>query len=148
MDHTSRAMLAQCQVGGAPEEVPAFQPLLAGLDLAGTVITADALQTHPQAAEFLVADKQAHYLFQVKANQPTLLARCTGRSTSPPRYAAMLAIHADPSPPSGSTSDEPDITTERRSPARCRGPPEHARRGHILRRSCGDRWPWRGRTRG
>jgi hypothetical protein len=41
-----------------------------------------------------------------------------GRSTSPPRYAAMLATHADPSPPSGSTSDEPDITTERRSPGR------------------------------
>jgi predicted transposase YbfD/YdcC len=78
MDHTSRAVLAQCQVGGAPEEVPAFQPLLAGLDLAGTVITADALQTHPQAAEFLVTRKHAHYLFTVKANQPTLLARCTG----------------------------------------------------------------------
>jgi predicted transposase YbfD/YdcC len=78
MDHTSRAVLAQCQVDGAPEEVPAFQPLLDGLDLAATVITADALQTHPQAAEFLVADKHAHYLFQVKANQPTLLARCTG----------------------------------------------------------------------
>jgi hypothetical protein len=42
------------------------------------VITADALQTHPEAAEFLVSRKQAHYLFQVKANQPTLLARCTG----------------------------------------------------------------------
>jgi predicted transposase YbfD/YdcC len=76
MDHTSRAVLAQRQVGGAPQEVPAFQPLLDGLDLAGTVITADALQTHPQAAEFLVTRKQAHYLFQVKANQPTLLARC------------------------------------------------------------------------
>ncbi len=35
MDHTSRAVLAQHQVGGAPEEVPAFQPLLAPLDLAG-----------------------------------------------------------------------------------------------------------------
>jgi predicted transposase YbfD/YdcC len=45
------------------------------LDLAGVVVTADALQTHPQAAEFLVAAKQAHYLFTVKANQPTLLAR-------------------------------------------------------------------------
>jgi predicted transposase YbfD/YdcC len=78
MDHTSRAVLAQRQVGGAPEEVPAFQPLLDGLDLAGTVITADALHTHPQAAEFLVTRKQAHYLLQVKANQPTLLARCTG----------------------------------------------------------------------
>jgi predicted transposase YbfD/YdcC len=78
MDHTSRAVLAQCQVGGAPEEVPAFQPLLDGLDLSGTVITADALQTHPEAAEFLVIRRHAHYLFQVKANQPTLLARCTG----------------------------------------------------------------------
>jgi predicted transposase YbfD/YdcC len=76
MDHTSRAVLAQCQVGGAPEEVPAFTPLLAGLDLAGVVVTADALQTHPEAAEFLVTGKQAHYLLQVKANQPTLLARC------------------------------------------------------------------------
>jgi hypothetical protein len=45
-----------------PEEVPAFQPLLAALDLAGTVITADALQTHPQAAEFLVTRKHAHCL--------------------------------------------------------------------------------------
>jgi predicted transposase YbfD/YdcC len=76
MDHTTRAVLTQRQVGGAPEEVPAFAPLLADLDLAGTVVTADALQTHPEAAEFLVGDKHAHYLFCVKANQPTLLARC------------------------------------------------------------------------
>jgi hypothetical protein len=40
------------------------------------VVTADALQTHPEAAEFLVSRKQAHYLSQVKANQPTLLDRC------------------------------------------------------------------------
>src|SRR4029453_2543631 len=52
--HTSRAVLAQHQVGGAPEEVPAFAPLLAPLDLADVVVTADALQTHPEAAEFLV----------------------------------------------------------------------------------------------
>ena len=76
MDHATRAVLAQHQVGGAPEEVPAFAPLLAGLNLAGVVITADALHTHADAAEFLVAGKQAHYLFTVKANQPTLLARC------------------------------------------------------------------------
>jgi predicted transposase YbfD/YdcC len=78
MDHASRAVLAQRQVGGAPEEVPAFAPLLDLLDLAGVVVTADALQTHPEAAEFLVTRKQAHYLFVVKANQPTLLARCAG----------------------------------------------------------------------
>jgi predicted transposase YbfD/YdcC len=41
------------------------------------VVTADALQTHCEAAEFLVTRKQAHYLFVVKANQPTLLERLT-----------------------------------------------------------------------
>jgi predicted transposase YbfD/YdcC len=76
MDHASRAVLAQRQVGGAPEEVPAFAPLLAPLDPTGVVVTADALQTHPEAAEFLVGVKQAHYLLVVKANQPTLLDRC------------------------------------------------------------------------
>jgi predicted transposase YbfD/YdcC len=77
MDHATRTVLAQREVHGAPGEVPAFQPLLADLDLAGTVVTADALQTHAGAAEFLVVGKQAHYLFVVKANQPALLARCT-----------------------------------------------------------------------
>jgi predicted transposase YbfD/YdcC len=56
--------------------VPAFARLLAPLDLADVVVTVDALQTHPEAAEFLVTSKQAHYLFAVKANQPTLLDRC------------------------------------------------------------------------
>jgi predicted transposase YbfD/YdcC len=76
MDHTTRTVLAQRQVDGAPGEVPGFRPLLADLDLAGVVVTADALQTHREAAEFLVTGKQAHYLFTVKANQPTLLDRC------------------------------------------------------------------------
>ena len=42
------------------------------------VVTADALHTHADAAEFLVTGKQAHYLFTVKANQPLLLERCAG----------------------------------------------------------------------
>ena len=45
MDHTTRAVLAQRQVGGAPEEVPGLRSLLAGLDLAGVVVTVDALHT-------------------------------------------------------------------------------------------------------
>jgi predicted transposase YbfD/YdcC len=77
MDHTTRAVLAQRQVGGAPEEVPAFAPLLERLDLTNVVVTADALQTHPEAADLLVRDKRAHYLFVVKANQPHLLDHCT-----------------------------------------------------------------------
>jgi len=50
MDHATRTVLAQRQVDGAPGEVPAFQPLLAELDLAGVVVTADALHTHADAA--------------------------------------------------------------------------------------------------
>ena len=78
IDHATRAVPAQRQVDGAPEEVPAFAPLLAPLDLAGVVVTADALQTHPEAAEFLVCEQHAHYLLVVKANQTLLLARCQG----------------------------------------------------------------------
>jgi predicted transposase YbfD/YdcC len=76
MDHATRAVLAQRQVNGAPGEVPGFAPLLANLDLTGAVVTADALQTHRDAAEFLVSSKQADYLFTVKANQPVLRGRC------------------------------------------------------------------------
>ena len=76
MDHTTRAVLAQRHVDGAPGEVPGLVPLLASLDLAGAVITADALHTHAATAEWLVTSKQAHYLLTVKANQPTLLDRC------------------------------------------------------------------------
>jgi predicted transposase YbfD/YdcC len=86
MGHTSRAVLAQRQVGGAPKEVPAFAPLLAALDLTRVVVTADALQTHLEAAEFLVGVKQAHYLLVVKANQPTVLGPCA-------RLADLLRGH-------------------------------------------------------
>jgi predicted transposase YbfD/YdcC len=76
MEHATRAVLAQREVNGAPGEVPAFQPLLADLELTRVVVTADALQTHRDAAKFLVEAKHAHYLFTVKANRPALLARC------------------------------------------------------------------------
>jgi DDE_Tnp_1-associated len=60
MDHATRAVLTQRHVDGAPGEVPGLAPLLAPLDLAGVVVTADALQTHPEAAEFLVTGKRTH----------------------------------------------------------------------------------------
>jgi hypothetical protein len=51
MDHTTRTVLAQRAVDGAPGEVPGFAPLLDPLDLAGVVVTADALG-HAPAAEY------------------------------------------------------------------------------------------------
>jgi hypothetical protein len=73
---STRVVLAQRQVNGAPGEVPGFAPLLANLDLTGAVVTADALQIHRDAAEFLVSSKQVDDLFTVKANQPLLWGRC------------------------------------------------------------------------
>ena len=77
LDHHDGAVLAQRQVDGAPGEVPAFQPLLAGLDLAGVVVTADALHTQRDHASFLV-DRGADDLLVVKANQPTRHAQLAG----------------------------------------------------------------------
>jgi predicted transposase YbfD/YdcC len=77
LDHHDGAVLAQRQVDGAPGEVPAFQPLLAGLDLGGVVVTADALHTQRDHANFLV-DRGADYLLVVKANQPGLHAQLVG----------------------------------------------------------------------
>src|SRR6266536_1736927 len=72
MDHTSRAILAQTQVDAKTNEIARFQPLLEGLDLAGRVLTADAMHTQREHADWLVSVKHAAYLLIVKANQPAL----------------------------------------------------------------------------
>jgi len=48
------------------------QPLLDSLDLAGQVVTADALHPQHAYAGWLVGVKHAAYVLVVKANQPTL----------------------------------------------------------------------------
>jgi predicted transposase YbfD/YdcC len=78
LDHHDGVVLAQRDVAGTTNEISQFQPLLEGLDLAGAVVTADALHTQRDHAEFLVAGKHANYLFIVKANQPTLHAQLIG----------------------------------------------------------------------
>ena len=49
-------------------------PLLDVIDIKGKTITGDALLTQRRLADYLVADRQAHYHFTVKGNQPGLLA--------------------------------------------------------------------------
>jgi len=48
-------------------------PLLQAIEVSGREITADALHTQRKLATYLV-ERQAHYHFSVKANQPTLQA--------------------------------------------------------------------------
>jgi predicted transposase YbfD/YdcC len=77
LDHHDGAVLAQREVPAATNEIAEFQPLLAGLDLAGALITADALHAQRDHAAFLV-DAGADYLLVVKANQPALHAQLLG----------------------------------------------------------------------
>jgi len=51
-----------------------FVPLLEGMDIAGKTVTADALLAQRNLARYLVEERDVHYLFTVKGNQPTLLA--------------------------------------------------------------------------
>jgi predicted transposase YbfD/YdcC len=72
MDHTSRAVLGQADIDHTTNEIARFRPLLEGLDLAGRVVTADALHTQREHADWLVTTKHAAYLLIVKHNQPAL----------------------------------------------------------------------------
>jgi predicted transposase YbfD/YdcC len=72
MDHPSRAVLGQTDVDATSNEIARFRSLLASLDLAGRVVTADALHTQREHADWLVTVKHAAYLLIVKTNQPTL----------------------------------------------------------------------------
>jgi predicted transposase YbfD/YdcC len=73
MDHATAAVLAQADVDHTTNEIARFRPLLERLDLTDAVITADALPTQREHANWLVTHKHADdLLLLVKANQPTL----------------------------------------------------------------------------
>jgi predicted transposase YbfD/YdcC len=74
-DQRSGAVLTQAEVDGKTNEITRFAPLLEPLDLAGTVVTADAMHTQREHAQFLVTGKKAHYILAVKNNQPSLYAQ-------------------------------------------------------------------------
>jgi predicted transposase YbfD/YdcC len=67
--------LDQIEVDAKHNETTHFQELLASLDLAGVVVTFDALHTVRANLDWLVTTKQAHYIAIVKRNQPLLYAR-------------------------------------------------------------------------
>ncbi|MFI6991372.1 ISAs1 family transposase [Nonomuraea wenchangensis] len=72
--HDTQTFVAQRQIEAKSNEIPAFTPLLSGLDLSGAVVTADALHTQHDHARHINA-AGGHYLFIVKGNQPTLHRR-------------------------------------------------------------------------
>jgi predicted transposase YbfD/YdcC len=54
-------------------EIKMAIPLLEAIDIAGKEVSADALLTQRKLADYLVRERQAHYHFTVKGNQPGIL---------------------------------------------------------------------------
>jgi len=70
ISHTDGVVLGQVDVEVKTNEIP-MPILLDGIDLTRTVVTADAMHCQRSHADYLVAQRCAHYL-TVKGNQPVL----------------------------------------------------------------------------
>ncbi|HYV28005.1 MAG TPA: ISAs1 family transposase [Candidatus Eisenbacteria bacterium] len=57
-------------VAKGSNEIPAVQAVLRRVDLDGSLVTADALNTQTETARIVVQEKGGDYLFTVKGNQP------------------------------------------------------------------------------
>ncbi|MGH3875384.1 MAG: ISAs1 family transposase [Pseudonocardiaceae bacterium] len=79
IDQHARVVLGQVKVEGKTNEITAFAPLLntlGDIDLAGVVITADALHTQRDHVADL-HERGAHWVLTVKGNQPRLRRQLT-----------------------------------------------------------------------
>lgn len=69
LDHTTGLVLAQLDVGEKTNEITCFQPLLDTVaELAGVVVTSDAMHTQREHAGYLLG-RGAHYIAIVKDNR-------------------------------------------------------------------------------
>ena len=71
--HKEGIVVGQQKVDSKTNEITRVKPLLEELDIEGGVVTADALLTQREIAEYVVNEKHADYVFTVKANQRRLL---------------------------------------------------------------------------
>ncbi|MGS2620091.1 ISAs1 family transposase [Micromonospora sp. LZ34] len=77
-DQATGVVLASTDVDGKTNEITRFAPLLDQIsDLRDTVITVDALHCQRDHVEYL-AERGAHWILTVKANQPNLHAQLAG----------------------------------------------------------------------
>jgi predicted transposase YbfD/YdcC len=75
LDHGHGVVLGQVDVEAKTNEISMFATLLNRIDLAGAVVTADALHAQRAHADYLVTQRGAHYVITVKRNQPGLHAQ-------------------------------------------------------------------------
>ncbi|MGH3922974.1 MAG: ISAs1 family transposase [Pseudonocardiaceae bacterium] len=81
--HDGAIVIAQRQIPNKGSEIGELKALVAELDLAGKVVTVDALHTQRTTAQHLVSVKGADYIMTIKANQPRLLAAAQQATSGP-----------------------------------------------------------------
>jgi len=82
LDHTTGTVIGQESIGHKTNEIPHFAHLMGKIgDLDGTVVTADALHTQREHAEYLHTHG-AHYVLTVKNNQRALRERISSQTWS------------------------------------------------------------------
>ena len=75
VEQGSGLVLGQLGIDSKTNEIPALRDLARGLDLAGRVVTADAMHAQRKTARCLLGDCRADYLITaIKDNQATMLA--------------------------------------------------------------------------
>jgi hypothetical protein len=70
--HEEKIVVSQRQIDTKHNEITEFQNLLKNVDIKDLLVTADALHCQVNHANFLVNEKKANFVFNVKENQPTL----------------------------------------------------------------------------
>ena len=71
--HKEGVVVSQMPVDSKTNEITCFKPLLDNVDIAGKVVTADAMHTQVAHAKYVKEERGADYFFIVKGNQPSLL---------------------------------------------------------------------------
>ncbi len=74
LHHSTGVVAGQRAVATKSNEIPALPLLLAGFDLEGVVVTADALHCQRGTAAYITS-RDGHYVLTVKGNQPRLRAQ-------------------------------------------------------------------------
>src|ERR1700689_595092 len=70
LDHRHGVVLGQVDVEAKTNEIPMFATLLDRIDLAGAVVTADALHPQTAHAQHRAGQRRAHYLITVPSRTP------------------------------------------------------------------------------
>jgi hypothetical protein len=93
LDTHTKLFCRQLPIPAKTNEIPVLKDLLQDLDLRGTLVSADAINTQKASAVHLVEEKKADYLLVVKGNQPKLFDKLVRRFQAPTGVFFPSGLH-------------------------------------------------------